>query len=135
MLLLIIAFFVSSCQHAKQITESLSLKSINDTVYTAVEKQPEPKSGFDKLYKDLGKNIKYPNADGNDNFGDHIIIKWVVEKDGGLSNFETLKGSPEISKQIIKLVSSMPKWTPGMLKNNAVRVRYTFSMIIDIGEQ
>ena len=62
-----------------------------------------------------------------------IIVRFVVELDGSISNVEVARGlSPEANREAIRVVRSMPRWKPG--KNNGKAVRSRFSLPILIGE-
>jgi hypothetical protein len=50
----------------------------------------------------------------------------VVEKDGSLSDFKIVKPvDPDLDKETLRLLKSMPRWSPGTINGEPVRVRYT----------
>lgn len=61
-----------------------------------------------------------------------IIIAFVVEKDGSLSNMEMLKGkNKKIKTRITELLNNCLKWKPGTVNGEPVRVRYTLPITIN----
>ena len=55
-----------------------------------------------------------------------IIVQFVVDRDGTISNPEVVRGvDPYLDKEAIRVISSMPKWTPGVQNGKKVRVKYT----------
>ena len=55
-----------------------------------------------------------------------VVVQFCVEKDGSISNTVVTKSvNPYLDKEALRVVSSMPKWTPGKQKGKPVRVKYT----------
>ncbi len=103
------------------------------TIYTAVENSPHPQGGDAALRRYL-QHLHYPGKLRDEDIGSHTVMKWVVEKDGSLSNFAVIRGaSPQLGKELILVFRSMPKWTPGMQNGKPVRVQYTFASYLDLG--
>lgn len=98
----------------------------NEPVFTAVEKTPEFKGGITAFSGFLGQNLRYPEAMREKNIQGKVYISFVVEKDGALSNFHTLRGigygAEEESIRVLKL---SPKWNPGYQNGQPVRVQFT----------
>ena len=96
-------------------------------VFEVVEKMPEfPNGGMPGLMKYLSDNIRYPEAAKVAGKQGRVTVVFVVDKDGSITNVETLRGvDAELDKEAIRVISSMPKWIPGMQKGKAVKVRYT----------
>ena len=96
-------------------------------VFEVVEKMPEfPNGGMPGLMKYLSDNIRYPEAAKVAGIQGRVTVQFVVDKDGSVTNVETLRGvDAELDKEAIRVISSMPKWIPGMQKGKAVKVRYT----------
>ena len=96
-------------------------------VFEVVEKMPEfPNGGMPGLMKYLSDNIRYPEAAKVAGIQGRVTVQFVVDKDGSVTNVETLRGvDAELDKEAIRVISAMPKWIPGMQKGKAVKVRYT----------
>jgi TonB family protein len=97
-----------------------------DKVFTAVDQSPEFPGGITEFYQFLGRTIRYPAEMRRNNIQGRVIITFVVEKDGSLSNIVVLRspgyGSAEESARVMALC---PKWHPGMQNGKPVRVQYT----------
>ena len=96
-------------------------------VFEVVEKMPEfPNGGMPGLMKYLSDNIRYPEAAKVAGIQGRVTVVFVVDKDGSITNVKTLRGvDAELDKEAIRVISSMPKWIPGMQKGKVVKVRYT----------
>ena len=55
-----------------------------------------------------------------------VIVQFVVDKDGTITNPEVVRGvDPYLDKEAVRVISSMPKWKPGVQNGKKVRVKYT----------
>ncbi len=100
-------------------------KEQDDAVYSVVSEQPSFPGGMQEMMKFISENRKYPaEAKAKDIHG-KVIVAFVVERDGSLSNIEILRplGSG-CDEEAIRLIKSMPKWTPGKQNGKAVRVSF-----------
>ena len=89
------------------------------------EELPEYPGGMEELFAFLAKNIKYPVPAQDAGQQGRVIIRFVVEKDGSLTDLEVLRGvSPLLDAEAVRVVKSMPKWTPGKQKGQNVRVQF-----------
>ena len=87
---------------------------------------PSFPGGMGELMKFLGNNIKYPAVAQENGIQGRVIIQFVIEKDGSVANPVVVKGvDPALDKEALRVVKSMPKWTPGKQRGKAVRVKYT----------
>lgn len=97
------------------------------TVYMLVNKMPLFGATKTDLYKYLIQNLECPaEAFTADSFAKQgVYIHFIVEKDGTLSNIEVVRSShPELSKEALRIVKGMPKWSPGTRNKAPVRVLY-----------
>ncbi len=95
-------------------------------VFQVVEVMPEFPGGMAECLKFLGKNIKYPVQSQQAGVQGKVIVQFVVEKDGSVSNPKVVRSiDPDLDGEAVRVISIMPKWKPGMQKGQAVRVKYT----------
>ncbi|MDL2305381.1 energy transducer TonB [Bacteroides sp. OttesenSCG-928-D19] len=95
-------------------------------IFTHAEYMPEFPGGTGALFAYLSKNMKYPVISQENNVQGKVIVQFVVDKDGSISNVVVARGvDPYLDKEAIRVIQSMPKWKPGMQRNTPVRVRYT----------
>lgn len=106
-------------------------------VFEVVEKMPEfPGGGMPAMLKYLAENIKYPeNAKKNGTQG-RVVVHFIVNKDGSISDIGILRGiDSELDREAIRVISTMPKWKPGMQRGEAVRVKYTVPIMFRLSEE
>lgn len=98
----------------------------DDDVYSLVEEAAQFPGGQTEMLKYLQTNLQYPEeAKANDVHG-RVIVSFIVEKDGSLSNVKVMKSlGSGCDEEAIRLVNSMPKWKPGKNGGKEVRARIT----------
>lgn len=94
-------------------------------IYMAVEQEPSYKDGGRvALNKFIQERLKNPN----DVLG-KIIVTFVVEKDGSLSDIKVLRSpSDDVAAEAIRVLKMCPKWDPGIQNGKPVRVQYTIAV-------
>ncbi len=91
------------------------------TIYTAAESIPEYPGGMEALMKYLSMNIRYPEEAMKADIQGRVIVKFVVNKDGSVSDAEVVKGVDEsLDKEALRIVSTLPKWIPATVNGKAV---------------
>jgi TonB family protein len=94
--------------------------------YTVREKEPQFKGGLDALYRYLGNHIIYPEEARKRGIQGRVILKFVVEKDGSITDITVLKSpANDLAEEAVNVLKRSPKWMPGMQRGRAVRVQYT----------
>ena len=107
--------------------QNTDIQEKDTTVYqvTDVEKLPEFQGGDEALYKFLRDNLKYPEQARALGMEGVVMVGFVVNKDGTISNVITPKNPHQsLSDEAIRVVKLMPKWKPGMQDGKAVNVRF-----------
>ena len=80
--------------------------------------------------KYLGTKIKNPTISQEMGSAGRVIVQFVVDKDGSISNPEVVRGvDAYLDKEAIRVISSMPKWRPGVQNGKKVRVKYTVPVV------
>lgn len=78
----------------------------------------------------LAKHIKYPTASAEMGSQGRVIVQFVVDKDGSITNAQVVKGiDPHLDKEALRVINLMPKWSPGMQNHKPVRVKYTVPVV------
>lgn len=96
-----------------------------DEIFQVVENDPEFPGGADALYKYLAQNIKYPQLAREQNITGRVYVTFVVEKDGSVTGVRVLRDiGGGCGQEAVRVVKSMPKWTPGKQRGKNVRVQY-----------
>lgn len=96
---------------------------INDMIYTIVEVMPEFEGGMDNLSNFIDERLRYPSQATRMGIEGRVFIKFVVEKDGSISNPEVIKGiGVGCDEEAIRIVKLFPKFSPGTMGGVPVRV-------------
>lgn len=95
-------------------------------IYQVVEKMPEFPGGVQALMSYIKDNLRYPEDAKAAGIKGRVTVQFVVNKDGSISNICKLRGvEPSLDAEALRIVASMPTWSPGMQDGEAVAVRYT----------
>ena len=101
-----------------------------DVIHVTAEIMPEFPGGMAALMKYLGANIKYPTISQEMGSAGKVIVQFVVDKDGTITNPAVVRGvDAYLDKEAIRVISSMPKWKPGVQNGKKVRVKYTVPVV------
>lgn len=120
------AAVVTTPEIVQTVIEEAPLPPDDDKVYTVCDVMPEFPGGQDKLLQYLASSIKYPAESIEKKEEGRVTLTYIVEKDGSISNIEVVRSvSPSLDAEALRVVKSMPKWTPAKNKGKIVRVSYT----------
>lgn len=124
----------------KHIVHSRSLETVNnpfipgllkphlsngENVFDRTAGMPSFPGGNEKLMEYLNKNIVYPKNAVKQGKQGTVIVSFVVDKDGSITEVEVVRGiDPLLDNEAKRVVAGMPKWNPGKMKGNPVRVKY-----------
>lgn len=98
----------------------------NQKVFDVVEQMPEFPGGMEALVKYMAENMKYPEDAKKQLVEGRVLVQFIVETDGSVSNTEVLKRVfPSLDAEALRVISGMPKWIPGKQNGKVVRVKYT----------
>jgi len=98
----------------------------DQVVFQVVEKMPSFPGGDAALFKFLGDNVKYPVIAQENGVQGRVICQFVVNRDGSIVDVEVVRSvDPSLDKEAIRVIKSMPKWSPGQQRGKPVRVKYT----------
>ncbi|MBR6493677.1 MAG: energy transducer TonB, partial [Prevotella sp.] len=100
------------------------------TVYDVVEVMPSYHGDVDALYRHIAIEMHYPETAIADSVQGRVIISFVVEKDGRLTNFEVLRTPDErLSDEAIRVVRLTEPWIPAKNKGKDVRCRFCMPVV------
>lgn len=104
------------------------VQGTNSDIHNTVEKQPSFQGGLDKFYTYFGENYKVPNIKDLEG---QLMMQFVVEKDGSLSEIKVLKDIGHGSgDEAVRVLKNSPKWNPGEQDGKPVRVLYSLPISI-----
>ena len=113
MLVLLFSFMTSTAQTKK-----------NDMLFSVVEVMPQYPGGQIAMMKYIMENMKYPEQAMKEGIQGRVAVRFIVEKDGSISDVKpVLSVHPLLNKEAVRVVKSMPKWSPGKQNGKPVRVQ------------
>ena len=99
-------------------------------VYDVVEQMPEFPGGMPAMIEFLQTNLKYPSDAKKQNVGGRVLVMFVVEVDGTISNVRVARNVfPSLDAEAVRVVKAMPKWNPGKEKGKPVRVNFSLPVV------
>lgn len=98
---------------------------IVDPALPMVEDMPEYPGGMEAMMKFVAENLKYPEQMQKEKVEGRVLLSFVVEKDGSVTNIEDVQSPhPVLTEEAIRVVKLMPKWKPGKQDGKNVRVQF-----------
>ena len=98
----------------------------DDQTFSVVEQMPEYPGGMRAGLEFMARNLRYPTKAREAGKQGRVIVQFVVRKDGSLSDFKVLcPVDPWLDAEAIRVISTMPKWKPGMQDGKPVSVKFT----------
>ena len=81
----------------------------------------------------VNQNLKYPQEAVKDSLQGRVTLQFTIEKDGSVTDVRVLRGcAPILDKEAVRVVSQSPKWTPGYVKGEPVRVVFNFPVVFQL---
>ena len=97
----------------------------NSEVFKATDEQPEFVGGQTALFNYLSNNVVYPPVAIQNNIQGRVVVSFIIEKDGSVSNVELKYGvDPLLDAEALRVVKAMPSWTLGKINGKPVRTLY-----------
>jgi protein TonB len=111
---------------AKEVIATESIRPNPKKVFDVVEQMPSFPGGSKALMEYLDKNIKYPVSAQKNLIEGRVILQFIVDKEGRLSDIKVAKSvDASLDAEAVRVVKAMPRWNPGTQQGKAVKVRYT----------
>ncbi|MBQ6195525.1 MAG: TonB family protein [Prevotella sp.] len=100
------------------------------TIYNNVEVMPSYPGDMTECYMFVARQMHYPEEAEEKGIEGRVLIRFVVEKDGRLTNFEVIETpDPLLSDEALRVLKQMPKWIPAKNKGKDVRCRYSMPIL------
>ncbi|MBO5455867.1 MAG: energy transducer TonB [Muribaculaceae bacterium] len=98
----------------------------DDKVFEVVEQKPQFPGGEAALLKWVSEHIRYPAMAQENNIQGRVIVQFVVTKTGDVGEVKVVRGKdPDLDKEAMRVVKSLPKFVPGKMNGHSVNVWYT----------
>ena len=102
-------------------------------VFDVVEQMPSFPGGNGALLEYLATHVKYPVVAQKNGVQGRVIVSFVVERDGSITDVRVVRSvDPSLDREAARVVSSMPRWTPGKQNGSAVRVKYNVPVMFKL---
>jgi protein TonB len=115
------------------VNEIIEAPVVETKVFTIVEQMPEFPGGEGALFKFIQSNIQYPAMERDNDIQGRVIVGFVVNEDGSVSDVSVKKGvSSGLDKEAIRVVKLLPKFKPGKQQGKAVKVAYVLPIMFKL---
>ena len=127
---LILMFLMAGCFLMTANAQKTVVSQTNQKVFDTVEQMPEYPGGMQAMIEFLQANMKYPEDAAKQKVEGRVMVQFVVETDGSVSDVHVAKQVfPSLDAEAIRVVQAMPRWTPGKDKGKVVRVKYNLPIV------
>lgn len=119
---------VTDEQIRKEIDRETDISQSDDKEYSmgVIGQKPEFPGGESALYDYLSSHINYPAQAAEEGVQGRVIVQFTITKTGKIENVSVVRGRhPALDKEALRVVKSMPNWTPGRQDGRAVNVQHT----------
>lgn len=101
----------------------------DNNIYDAVDTQARFNGSVSSYIK---KNLKYPAKAFMDGIKGTVVVSFVVEKTGEISNVQVARSAePSLDREAVRLVKYMPLWSPAIKNGSQVRSRTSLSIVFE----
>ena len=102
-------------------------------VFDVVEQMPSFPGGPSALMEYLHDHVKYPVVAQENGVQGRVVVSFIVERDGSITDVRVVRSvDPSLDREAARVVSSMPRWTPGKQNGSAVRVKYNVPVMFKL---
>jgi protein TonB len=115
------ALHVETSNVGKAVAQMDSIQAPNG-VFVVVDVPPQFPGGSEKMVRYITQNARLPTDPLPKTNGGEVLLQFIVEKDGSLSDIKVIQGiQANYDKECERLFSTMPKWHPGKIGKHLVR--------------
>ena len=100
---------------------------VDDEVFLVAETMPSFMDGTIETFRAwVMQNVKFPQIALENNIQGRVVLSFVIDKDGRLTNVEVLQAPDRsLAEEAVRVLNKSPKWSPGKQRNQTVRVKFT----------
>ncbi|HKX86896.1 MAG TPA: TonB family protein [Flavobacterium sp.] len=111
----------------------IKLKNGEKTTYNELESAPKPKKGYQDFYQYISKNFNFSREAIKNKVNGRIILEFVVEKDGKVSEVKLVRGlGYGLDEEAIRLITNYQEWYPGQQFGQSVRARFSIPIAVSL---
>ena len=121
-------------QPAEPVTKADSAEDSEPVSFGLVEAKPRFMDGDANSFSLwVNQHLQYPKEALEKKIQGRVTLQFVIEEDGSLTNVKVLRGpDPILNDEAVKVISQSPKWTPGYINGNPVRVIYNYPVVFQL---
>lgn len=114
-------------EHKDEVVVEEKKEPVDDNkVFDVVEQNPVFPGGEAALLKYVAEHIRYPAMAQENNIQGRVVVQFVVTKTGSIGQVKVVRSKdPDLDREAVRVVKSLPKFTPGKMNGHAVNVWYT----------
>ena len=117
------------------ILKAQNQKANADSIYSSVDVMPQFPGGGEKFLLYLRNNTHYPLEARYKKIQGKVYMTFVIDKTGSVTNTRIVRGvCPSIDAEALRVINSMPKWTPGYEKGIPVNVGYSVPLSFTLSD-
>lgn len=107
-------------------TATAQTKKTKKKIFTMVDETAEFPGGMGAMHTYLASSIRYPDSARKNNIQGRVVLQFIVNKDGSISDVDIMRNLPGgCGEEAKRVVLAMPKWKPGLMNGQAVDMYYT----------
>jgi TonB family protein len=115
-----------------ELAESLGVNNTTEP-YVVVPRMPQFPGGEKEMMNFIKTNIKYPEKARKDNVEGTVIVDFVINREGNITDTKILRSTDKsLTKEALKIIHSMPKWAPGIQEGESVSVSYALPISFNL---
>lgn len=104
-------------------------------IFSSVEQVPVFPGGMEAFIRYLSKNIRYPAVARENGTQGKVIVSFVCERDGSLTDIHVTRGIGDgCDEEAARVIKASPKWSPGIQNGRPVRVAYSVPISFALSE-
>ena len=108
------------------ITNNKFVLGDSSTVFFIVEEMPKFPGGDEELREYIARKVKYPEYAQENGIQGTVYAQFVIDEEGNVANAKVVRGiHSTLDEEAIRVVESMPQWTPGKQRGKLVKVSFT----------
>jgi TonB family protein len=122
-------------ENGKLMSGNIPVEKDMSKYYSVVEVMPQFPGGESELFQHLSKNIRYPASAFERKVTGKVVVRFVIETDGSVGRVEVLRSvDVDLDTEAVRVIQSLPNWTPGMQGGIIVPVSYTLPINFGFNE-
>ena len=111
-------------------------ETVSDEPFYNVENMPkfQGQDGQTSFYNWVNGRVKSPPIASENGIQGRVVVTFVIERDGSLTNLQVMaQPDRSLGDEVVRVINTSPKWTPGSQNGVPVRVRYNLSINFQLG--